>query len=55
MNRGSGFGLEIPVDYIFYGGSRVTIWIKKDLEKLDKSLYVKIENFVKQKHLKIIQ
>ena len=34
VNRGAGFGLEIPVDYNFYGDSRITTWLKKGLEKL---------------------
>ena len=33
VNRGAGFGLEIPVDYNFYGDSRITTWLKKGLEK----------------------
>ena len=40
------FGLEIPVDSICYGDSRVTIWLKKALEKLDNSLKVKVEKCV---------
>ena len=42
----SEFGLEIPVDSIFYGDSRVTTWLKKALEKLDNSLKVKVEKCV---------
>ena len=34
VNRGAGFDLEIPVDYNFYGDSRITTWLKKGLEKL---------------------
>ena len=27
MSRGAYFGLKIPLDYIFYGDSRVTTWL----------------------------
>ena len=47
VNRGAGFGLEIPVDYNFYGDSRITTWLKKGLEKLDNSLNVNVEECVK--------
>ena len=32
INRGAAFHLEIPIDYIFHGDSRVTTWHKKALE-----------------------
>ena len=36
VNRDDGFGLKIiPIEYIFYGDSRVTTWLRKSLEKLD--------------------
>ena len=38
VDRSAGFSLEIPADYIFYGGSRVVTWLKGALEKLDNSL-----------------
>ena len=47
VNRGVGFVLEIPVDYIFCGDSRVITWFKEALEKLDQSLNVKVEICVK--------
>ena len=47
VNRSADFGLEILVDYIFYGGSRVTTWLKKALEKLDgNSLNIKVQTCV---------
>ena len=33
VNRGAGFGVEIPVDYIFKGNFRATTWLKKALER----------------------
>ena len=42
VNRGAGFGLEIPVDYIFYGDNRVTAWLKKAIGKLDQCIDVKV-------------
>ena len=47
VNRGAGFGLEIPVNYIFYGNSRVIFWLEKTLNKLEKALSAKIEKCVK--------
>lgn len=44
--QGAGFGLELPVDIIFYGDSRVTIWFKKASEKLNNSLNVEVEKCV---------
>ena len=41
VNRGAGFGPEIPVECIFYGHSRITTWLRKSLEKLDNSLKCK--------------
>ena len=32
VNRVAEFDLEIPLNYIFYGGSSVTTWLKKVLE-----------------------
>ena len=53
VNRAAEFGLEIPLDYSFYGDSRVTTWLKKALEKVDNSLNVKGEKVVRYKHQKI--
>ena len=47
VKQGAGFGLEIPVYYIFYVGSRVTIWLRKALEKLGTSLNIKVDKCVK--------
>ena len=47
VNRGVGFGLGIPADYVSYRNSRVTTSLKKALEKFDNSLDIKIEKCVK--------
>ena len=39
--------LEALVDYIFYVESEIKIWLKKALEKLNNSLNVKVENYLK--------
>ena len=52
MNQDPQFSLEIPLDYFFYGDSRVTTWLKKALEKVDNLLNAKGKKVVKYKHLK---
>ena len=47
MNWGAGFGPGIPLDYVFYREYIVTTWFKTALEKLDNSLNVKVEKYVK--------
>ena len=45
--RGAGLGLEIPVDWFFYGGSRVIAWLKNSIEKLDRCIDKKVGKCVK--------
>ena len=47
VNRGAGLGLEIPVDYFFYGDSRVIAWLKNSIEKLDRCIDEKVGKCVK--------
>ena len=47
VNRGAGLGLEIPVDFIFYGDSRVIVWLKNSIEKLDLCIDEKVAKCVK--------
>ena len=49
MNRGAGFSLEIPVDYIIYGDCRVTTRLQKTLQKLYNLLNVKIGKGITKK------
>ena len=35
VNRGAGYGLEIPCEYIFYGDTKMSLpWLKSKLECL---------------------
>ena len=47
VNRGTGLGREIPVDYIFHGDNQTIGWFKKFIEKLDKCNDVKVEKYMK--------
>ena len=47
MNRKAGLGLEIPVDYFFYGDSRVIARLKSSIEKLDRCIEEKAGKSVK--------
>ena len=42
VNPGVDMGLEIPVDYFFYGDKRVVDWFKKFIDKLDQTIDKKI-------------
>ena len=33
INRGAGFGLEVPVTYTFYGHEKAIKWIKSKIEQ----------------------
>ena len=35
INRGVGYGLEIPSRYIFYGNEKVIQWAKRTLDGVD--------------------
>ena len=35
INRGVGYGLEIPAEYIFYGNEKAIQWAKKTLYSVD--------------------
>ena len=42
VNRGSGYGLEIPVKYRYYGQEKLIQWLAKKLEVVKKELECKI-------------
>ena len=44
VNHGVEVGLEISLNYFFYGDAKVIIWLKNSLEKLDNELHVKVNN-----------
>ena len=35
INRGVGYGLEIPAEYLFYGNGRSIQWVKRTLDGID--------------------
>ena len=35
INRGAGYGLEIPAEYVFYGNEEAFQWVKKNLDNID--------------------
>ena len=41
MNRGGGYGLEIPVAYRFNGPEKLVKWLIKKIKPSEKSLIVK--------------
>ena len=47
VNRGSGYGLEIPVKYRYYGQEKVIQWLAKKLETVKKELECKISKYFK--------
>ena len=36
MNRGAGYDLEIPVEYVFNGNEKALQWAKKNLGNIDE-------------------
>ena len=48
LNRGAGYGLEIPVVYTFNGHEKVTEWIKSKIQE-----DIKLEQSMKSSCLKL--
>ena len=42
INRGAGYGLEIPAEYISYGNEKAIQWIKKTLDGVDCNVKEKV-------------
>ena len=38
INRGVGYGLEIPAEYLFYGNERGIQWVKRTLDGIDRNV-----------------
>ena len=38
INRSSGYGLEIPVEYVFNGNEKALQWVKKNLDNIDANV-----------------
>ena len=47
VNRGSGYGLEIPVKFIFQGTSRAINWIRKRISEVDDGVQAKVDRCLK--------
>ena len=47
VNRGSGYGLQIPVKYRYYGQEKLIQWSTKKLEEVKKELECKISKCLK--------
>ena len=47
VNRRSGYGLEIPVKYRYYGQEKLIQWLAKKLEAVKKELECKISKCLK--------
>ena len=54
INRGAGYGLEIPAEYIFYGNEKAIQWAKRILDGIDGNVkekgfkMLKVESFEKK-------
>lgn len=47
VNRGAGYGLEIPVQYRFNGAEKAVEWAEKNIKKVFMNLNKKIEKCMK--------
>ena len=47
LNRGRGYGLEIPIIYCFYGQEKLVNWFIKKIEALKKELECKVSKCLK--------
>ena len=47
VNRGAGYGLEIPVEYTFVGNEKVIEWLKKAIAKVDRNMEEKVSKCLK--------
>ena len=45
VNRGAGLGLEIPMNYTFYGDARVVLWLEKASMKITDNVDAKVAVF----------
>ena len=43
VNRGAGYGLEIPVCFMFQGYVKGIVWVKKKIEDAQKMVQSRIE------------
>ena len=52
MKRGAGYGLEIPVQYIFVGAEKAVEWAEKHIKKVFENVNIKVIKCLKQKNVK---
>ena len=49
VNRGAGDGLEIPVEYRFFGDKTAVTWMKMQIEKIENNVNDKANKCMKYK------
>ena len=49
LNRGGGYGLEIPIIYRFYDQEKLVNWLIKKIEAVKKELECKVSKCLKKK------
>ena len=47
INRDAGYGLEIPVEYVFNGNEKALQWAKKNLDNIDANVNKKVGRCLK--------
>ena len=47
INRGAGYDLEIPVEYVFNGNEKALQWAKKNLYNIDANINKKVGKCLK--------
>ena len=47
VNRGAGYGLEIPVQYRFNGAEKAVEWVEKNIKKVFVNMNEKINKCIK--------
>ena len=52
MNRGAGYGLEIPVQYIFVGAEKAVEWAEKHIKKVFENVNKNVIKCLKWKNVK---
>ena len=45
VNRGAGDGLEIPVEYKFFGDARAISWAENQIKKIEKNANILVKKY----------
>ena len=48
VNRGAGYGLEIPTNFHFYGPENAIVWIRSKITNTEKKLSQNVNRCLKQ-------